>query len=56
MKNKVVSFGWLAAIVGLHLGIALFLGLYTFAAVMIVLSVAAFGFNGNPLTVSPFAS
>ena len=32
----------LAAIIGLHLGIALFLGLYYFSALMVVLHVAAF--------------
>jgi hypothetical protein len=35
---------WLAAIVGLHLGIGLFLGLWFFGLIMIVLSVSAFGY------------
>lgn len=34
---------WLMGIVGMHLGIALILGLWTFAATMIVFDVAAFG-------------
>lgn len=39
---------WLLATVSLHLGIALFLGLVSFAALMIVLNVAAFGVSGRP--------
>lgn len=34
---------WLAAVAGLHLGIAIFLGLWLFGLIMIVLSVSAFG-------------
>lgn len=34
---------WLAAILGLHLGIAVFLGLHFFGAIMCVLNVALFG-------------
>jgi hypothetical protein len=34
---------WLVGIVGMHLGIALLLGLWTFSATMIVFDVAAFG-------------
>lgn len=34
---------WLCAIIALHLGIGLFMGLHLFAAIMIVLSVSAFG-------------
>ena len=36
---------WLAGIVGLHLGIALMLNLWTFSATMIVFDLAAFGFR-----------
>ena len=36
---------WLAAIIALHLGIGLFLGLKFFGLVMIVLSVSAFGYT-----------
>lgn len=39
---------WIAAIVGLHLGILVFLRLVTFALVMIVLTVAAFGVSPEP--------
>ncbi len=35
---------WLAAIIGLHLGISVFMGLVSFGLTMIVLNVAAFGF------------
>ena len=38
---------WLWGIVGMHLGIALLLGLWTFAAIMIVFDVAAFGWTGS---------
>ncbi len=34
---------WLAGMIGLHLGIGLFLGLYLFGLIMILLSVSAFG-------------
>lgn len=34
---------WLGALVGLHVGIGLFLGLYLFGLIMILLSVAAYG-------------
>jgi len=34
---------WLAGVIGLHLGIALVMNLWTFSAVMVVLDVAAFG-------------
>lgn len=45
---------WLAATVGLHLGISLFLGLHSFAAVMIVLTVSAFGVNAwTPVAPRP---
>jgi len=36
---------WLAAIIGLHLGIGLFLGLWLFGIIMILLSLAAFGYG-----------
>lgn len=36
---------WLLAMVGLHVGIGLFLGLYLFGLIMIVLSVSAFGYD-----------
>jgi hypothetical protein len=38
---------WLGGIMGMHLGIALLLGLWTFAAIMIVFDVAAFGWRGS---------
>lgn len=52
---------WLAAIVGMHLGIALVLGLWTFSATMIVFDIAAFGFplhfgcdeNADPALYAP---
>jgi hypothetical protein len=39
---------WIAATVALHLGIAVFMGLAVFGAVMIVLTVAAFGVDAEP--------
>jgi hypothetical protein len=39
---------WLWGIVGMHLGIALVLGLWTFSATMIVFDVAAFGLSAQP--------
>lgn len=42
---------WIFGIVGLHLGILVFLGLGTFALTMIVLTVAAFGVSAEPITV-----
>lgn len=36
---------WLLAMIGLHLGIGLFLGLYLFGLVMILMSVSAFGYD-----------
>jgi hypothetical protein len=39
---------WVAATVGLHLGIAVMLGLVFFAAVMIVLTVSAFAISAEP--------
>ena len=36
---------WLLGIISLHIGIALFLGLWLFGTIMILLSVAAFGFD-----------
>ncbi len=36
---------WLAAIIGMHLGIAVFMGLTQFAAIMIFLNLSAFGGN-----------
>jgi hypothetical protein len=38
---------WLVGIVGMHLGIALFLNLWTFSATMIVFDIAAFGCRGD---------
>jgi HTTM domain len=35
---------WLAAVIGLHLGIGLFLGLWLFGIIMILLSLSAFGY------------
>lgn len=35
---------WLAGMIGLHLGIGMFLGLWLFGLIMIVLSVSAFGY------------
>lgn len=40
-----VRVAWLAGIVGLHLGIGLFLGLRMFGLIMILLSLSAFGFD-----------
>jgi hypothetical protein len=36
---------WIAAIVGMHLGIGLFLGMWLFAVVMIILNLGAFGYE-----------
>jgi hypothetical protein len=36
---------WLLGIIGLHIGIALFLGLYLFGLIMILLSISAFGLD-----------
>jgi hypothetical protein len=43
---------WALATVGLHVGIALALGLVSFAAVMIVLNVAAFLVSPEPKSVA----
>lgn len=39
---------WIAAVVALHAGIALFMGLHVFGAVMIVFTVALFGVSAEP--------
>jgi hypothetical protein len=39
---------WVAAMTALHLGIAVFMGLTVFGAIMIVLTVAAFGVSAEP--------
>lgn len=39
---------WIAAVVGLHAGIAVFMGLHVFGALMIVLTVAMFGVSAEP--------
>jgi hypothetical protein len=39
---------WIAAVVGLHAGIAVFMGLHVFGAVMIVLTMAMFGVSAEP--------
>jgi hypothetical protein len=39
---------WAAATIGLHAGIAIFLGLWSFAALMIVLNVAALTVSAEP--------
>jgi len=39
---------WIAAVVALHLGIAVFLGLGVFGAIMCALTVAVFGFSPEP--------
>jgi hypothetical protein len=39
---------WLLATVAMHLGIALFMGLSVFAAIMIAFTVAIFGFSAEP--------
>jgi hypothetical protein len=39
---------WVVAVVALHLGIAIFMGLVLFGALMIVLTVAAFGVDAEP--------
>jgi len=44
---------WIAAVVALHVGIAVFMGLHVFGAVMIVLSVALFGVSAEPSTARP---
>lgn len=36
---------WVAATIGLHLGIGLFMGLWLFASIMIIMTVSAFGFS-----------
>jgi hypothetical protein len=36
---------WLLAMIGLHLGIGLFLGLYFFGLIMVLLSISAFGYD-----------
>jgi hypothetical protein len=43
---------WVAAVVALHLGIAVFMGLDVFGALMIVLTVAAFGVSSEPAPAS----
>lgn len=45
MWVKNIRVFWLAGIIGLHIGIGLFLGLYLFGLVMILLSVSAFGYD-----------
>jgi hypothetical protein len=39
---------WILATVSMHLGIAIFMGLGVFAAIMIALTVGAFGFSAEP--------
>lgn len=39
---------WIAAIVAMHAGIGIFMGLHVFAAVMIVLTVSLFGVSAEP--------
>jgi len=39
---------WIAAVVAMHAGIGIFMGLHVFAAVMIVLTVALFGVSAEP--------
>lgn len=39
---------WIAGMVGLHLGIAIFLGLGLFGLIMCVLTVSVFGFSAEP--------
>jgi Vitamin K-dependent gamma-carboxylase len=46
---------WLAAAVALHLGIALFMGLHLFGAIMVVFNVAAFGAPATPAPGSAVA-
>jgi hypothetical protein len=40
---KKTRFWWLACILAMHVGIAVAMGLYVFALIMIVLNLAAFG-------------
>ncbi len=42
---------WLANIILLHLGIGLFMGLYSFAAIMITLNLSAFGYDYFKLAI-----
>ena len=42
---------WLYGIIGLHVGIALFLGLYFFAAIMVLLNLVAFHYPYHPLNL-----
>ncbi len=44
---------WLCATIGLHLGIALFMGLYFFAAIMILWNLAAFHYPYQPGAATP---
>ena len=44
MQIPKVRFFWLMGMIGLHLGIGLFLGLWLFGLVMILLSISAFGY------------
>lgn len=41
---------WMTLAIALHLGIGIFMGLWLFAAIMIVLNVALFGFSAEPST------
>jgi hypothetical protein len=41
--SKRTRFVWLICVLGLHIGIGLFMGMYLFASIMIVLNLAAFG-------------
>lgn len=43
---------WIAATVGLHLGIVIFLGLHLFGLIMCVLTLALFGFSPEPRELS----
>lgn len=45
---------WLAATIGMHVFIAFFLGLWLFAAIMILLNLGAFGFSDHPGRSAPF--
>jgi vitamin K-dependent gamma-carboxylase-like protein len=42
---------WILLTVGMHVGIAIMLGLYFFSAVMIVFTVSAFGISAEPLAI-----
>lgn len=44
---------WIAGVVALHLGIAVFLGLHLFGATMCVLTITLFGFSPEPPGIRP---